>query len=86
MASRCIRADTSLKQKSLLALSYSILTPRGNPPEEASGRRVKHKKMQIGAFAAAQSHGANRVELVFVTLLTARTNGPEWVFSRRQFL
>ena len=26
----------------------------------------------------AQSHGANRVALVFGTMLTARTNGPEW--------
>ena len=25
-------------------------TPRGSPPREAAGRRVKHKKMQIGAL------------------------------------
>jgi hypothetical protein len=25
-------------------------TPRGTPPKEAAGRRVKHKKMQIGAL------------------------------------
>ena len=34
----------------------------------------------------AQSHGANRVVLVFGTMLKARTNEPEWEVSRRQLV
>jgi hypothetical protein len=32
------------------------------------------------------AQSANRVALVFGTMLTARTNGPEWGVSRRQRL
>ena len=42
-------------------------TPRGSPPKEAAGRRVKHKKMQVGealsrrARALAQLHWAHGI-------------------------
>ena len=58
-------------------------TLRGTPPKEAAGRRVKHRKKQIGALwsrrakALTEWHWSSRQ-------CSAPTNRPEWGVSRRQ--
>jgi hypothetical protein len=73
-------------KKSLLALSYSILDAARHPSQGGCSASSERQENANRGTVVAQSHGANRVALVFGTVLTARTNGPEWGISRRQLL
>jgi hypothetical protein len=73
-------------KKSLLALSYSVLDAARHPSQGGCWTLSETQENANRGTVVAQSKGVNRVALVFGTMLTARTNGPEWGVSRRQLL
>jgi hypothetical protein len=86
MASRCIRADTGLQQKVPLGALVLDLGRRAAPLPGGCWASSETQENANSGTVVAQSHGANRLALVFGTMLTALTNGPNWALSRRQLL